>query len=76
MMQHQTIEGSKSVRPHFSFIVLAFGFLVIYNILSWLPLSELFGKPQFGDIRIDLAVPSAIIVLIGWAILSMMENRR
>jgi hypothetical protein len=62
-------------RPRSSFIVLAFGFLVIYNALSWLSYKILLWLPvldrisgfQIGDLRLNLVIPAAIIAFIVWA---------
>jgi hypothetical protein len=50
--------------------LLAFGFLIIYNIFSWIPI-KILGEIQFGDIRLDLALPAAVIAFGFWVILSL-----
>jgi hypothetical protein len=63
MMAPATNDGQKIRRPHFRFVVLAFGFLVLYNIFSWLPTSILFGRLHLGDIRLDWAIPAAVVAI-------------
>jgi hypothetical protein len=63
-------DGTKA-RPHFSVVVLAFGFLILYNILSWPPAVNLIDRfrlsnLKLGDLRLDLAVPAVIIVAVLW----------
>jgi len=70
--------GAK-VRPHFSIIVLCFGFLIIYNALSWLPafMSKLrLAHINFGDVRLELALPAVIMVIILWLLLARIGDRR
>lgn len=65
---------TKISRPHFTFIVLSFGFLVLYNVLSWFPAIDPLRGLQLGDLRLDLALPAALIVLVIWAILTLNKN--
>jgi hypothetical protein len=73
MIGQRTGGGAKMARPHFTFITLTFGFLIAYNILSWIP-TNIIGKIQFGDIRLDLALPAAVISFASWAVLSLIAD--
>jgi hypothetical protein len=62
--------------PSPSFSVLAFGFIIIYNIFSWifswLPESSLVQLFNVGDFRLDWALPA---FAIAWAMLKFAERQ-
>jgi hypothetical protein len=72
MIGENTEGQTHSTRPHFLLIVSAFGFLVFYNVLSWLPTAKVFEQLQVGDLRLDLALPAAVIAL---AMTSILRDR-
>jgi len=59
--------GTKVSRAHFSFVVLSFGFLVLYNLLSWFPVTNIVGAYHLGDLKLNLALPAGIAVFVIWA---------
>jgi hypothetical protein len=77
MAAAQVRDGGK-VRPHFTIVILAFGFLVLYNVLSLPPTVDLIDKLQLsglklGDVRLDLAVPAAAIAILLWSWLASIK---
>ena len=73
-------QHERKVRPHFSVIVLLFGFLILYNALSWPPAAHFIDRFQLfdlrlGDLRLDLAIPAIIIVVALWGWLVSMNGR-
>lgn len=75
-MENFAQREAKITRPHFSFIVLSFGFFVVYNVLSWFPRIDVLHGLRLGDVRLDLALPAAILVLLLWAPLKLMKAAR
>jgi F0F1-type ATP synthase membrane subunit a len=67
--------GNK-VRPHFTFAVLVFGFLVVYNLLSLPPIIDVIKRIRLtGNTGIDLAIPAIVIVLAIWGASVLLKER-